>query len=77
MSQVLVARYTTEFIFKIPKGVVLGPENHHVRGDTLHITLPDGKEIEVEASVECGPDYKYPTSTEVQPAADWDLEDAD
>lgn len=73
MSQVLVARYTTEFVFKIPEGVVLTPENHWIKWNTLHITLPDGEEIEIEPCYECRPDFKYPESAEVQPADIWDF----
>jgi hypothetical protein len=75
MSQVLVARYTTEFVFKVPEGVVLTPENHHVRWNILYITLPDGSEVEIEPCHECEADYKYPNSTEIQPAENWDFLD--
>lgn len=77
MSHVLVARYTTEFVFKIPEGVVLTNENHWIKWNTLHITLPDGKEIEIEHSLEVEPDFKHPDSTEVQSADDWCLDDED
>lgn len=75
MSQVLVAKYTTEFVFKIPEGVVLTEENHWIKWNVLHITLPDGKEIEIEPCHECEPDFKYPNSTEVHSAENWDLPD--
>lgn len=75
MSQVLVARYTTEFVFKIPEGVVLTPENHWIKWNTLHITLPDGEEIEIEPCHECQADFKYPNSAEIQPAENWDFSD--
>ena len=75
MSQVLVARYTAEFVFKIPEGVVLTDENHWIKWNVLHITLPSGEEIEIEPCYECEIDYKYPNSTEVQPAENWDLDD--
>jgi len=75
MSQVLVARYTAEFVFKIPEGVVLTDENHWIKWNVLHITLPSGEEIEIEPCHECEVEYKYPNSTEVQPAENWDLEE--
>lgn len=74
MSQVLVASYTTEYIFKIPEGVVLTPENHWIKWNTLYITLPDGKEIEIEHSLEVEPDFKEPDSTEVQDAGYWGVD---
>ena len=75
MTQVLVAKYTSESVFKIPEGVVLTPQNHFVKWNILSITLPDGKRLEIEPCYESESDYKYPDSTEVQPAEDWDLDD--
>lgn len=75
MSQVLVASYTTKFVFKIPEGVVLTDENHWIKWNTLHIILPNGEELDIEHTLEYEPDYKHPDSTEIQSAENWCLDD--
>lgn len=52
-KKVLVATYRVESIFKIPKDIDLEAEGvkYVVIRDLLHITLPCGKELEVEATV--------------------------
>ncbi len=70
--KVVIARYTVEYPFKVPKGVDLEDksvvEGWYVKYNTLHIYHVDGREEEIEPETSYEPDYKYPQDTSVESA---------
>jgi hypothetical protein len=66
-KRMLVAMYTSESLFDIPKGIDLDAPGwrHTVKRDVLYIFGPEGEEIEVQprySATECA-DFKYPDDT--------------
>ena len=68
-KQVVVARYTIEAFFKIPKGMELEDKTQvewwDIRYNTLRIKPVGEEKIEIEPSYESEPDYKYPDENEI------------
>ena len=75
--KVVVARYSTKQVFKIPDNIDLQDENvvesWTVRWGTLYIYYKDGTEQTFADEYEVEPDYKEGT-IEIEDAEDWNVE---
>lgn len=71
----VVASYTVQETFKIPKGIDLYAPGvkWYVRWRVLHIETPDGQEYEIEGE-EVENDYKTPDDVDVEDAYEWNVE---
>ncbi len=72
--QIVIARYTVEYPFRIPKGVDLEDKNvvesWCVKWNILHIYYVDGRIKQINPAWDNEPDYKYPQDTSVESAED-------
>ena len=75
--KVVVARYSTKQVFKIPDNIDLQDENvvesWNVRWGTLYIYYKDGTKQTFADEYEVEPDYKEGT-IEIEDAEDWNVE---
>lgn len=75
MSKVVIAHYSSESIFKIPKGLDLEDETQvkswGVKWDKLFIELANGTDLTIESYGDGGVDYKWPNDTEIGEADDY------
>lgn len=79
--KVLVATYPAHDVFVLPNSIDLEDKRvvkqYGVKYGTLHIFFVDGRNWELKPFLEasdCGIDYKYPTTTEINTVNDWGLE---
>jgi hypothetical protein len=82
--KVLIATYTVEESFVIPKNIDLENEekveSYWVKYNTLHIKLTNGKHIEIDNQGWVNNyDYKYPSNdeTRIEEGCDYGLDDED
>lgn len=77
--KVVVAKYSCQDIFKIPKNVNLDDEtivkNWSVRWNKLHIYFVDGKMLEIESEGMGEIDYKYPDNTVIEDGGDYGMDE--
>ena len=71
-SEVVVSKYVHYSVFKIPKGINLEECKWYVVWCTLHITTPDGKEIEVSEQYDF--EMKNPDETSIEDAKEYGVE---
>ena len=75
MSKVVIAHYSSESIFKIPKGLDLDDKTQvkgwGVKWDKLFIELANGTDLTIESYGDGGVDYKWPNDTEIGEADDY------
>ena len=82
-QKVLVATYTAEMIFKIPKDIDVEDknvvENVYVKHGTMYIEFKDKSkpDMEIYSCFESEVDYKYPTNIKVELAEDVGVGESD
>ena len=76
MSKVLVASFSNDLYFKIPKALarIINNKNYvedyYVIWSTLYINLTNGEQIKIESSCESG-DNKRPNSIQIENSEDY------
>jgi hypothetical protein len=72
-QKVVIASYTAESYFLVPKHISINEDNYTVKWGKLFITDENGKEIEIEQTMESEIDYKFPNDTRIEDADDYEF----